>query len=133
MTPSKAEDDKRGAPAELRNDEDDDGRRESGAEREPAWVIPWAKPRSVGGIQRDSERVAMGNAPASPRPKKTWMTSMESCAPCHGGEAGEDAPPGDNEGEGAAGAEAVAQPAAGDLKQRVGQAEGEGDAAHHDE
>ncbi len=39
--------------------------------REPACVIPCAKPRSVGRIQRDSERVAMGNAPASPTPKKT--------------------------------------------------------------
>ncbi len=39
--------------------------------REPAWVMPCAKPRSVGRIQRASDRVAMGNAPASPRPKKT--------------------------------------------------------------
>src|ERR1043166_7656283 len=45
--------------------------------REPAWVTPCAKPRSVGRIQRESDRVAMGNAPASPRPKKTWIVSIE--------------------------------------------------------
>src|SRR5581483_2365988 len=46
--------------------------------RDPAWVTPWAKPRSVGRIQRESDRVAIGNAPASPKPKNTWITSIEA-------------------------------------------------------
>ena len=38
--------------------------------REAAWVTPCAKPRSVGSIQPERDRVAMGKAPASPIPKK---------------------------------------------------------------
>ena len=45
--------------------------------RDPACVMPCANPRSVGRIQRESDRVAMGNAPASPKPKKTWITIID--------------------------------------------------------
>src|ERR1700736_2470301 len=45
--------------------------------RDAAWVIPWAKPRSVGSIQRERDLVAMGNAPASPIPKKNRNTPIE--------------------------------------------------------
>jgi hypothetical protein len=38
------------------------------ARREPAWVVPWAMPRSPGSIQRDSARLEIGKAPASPMP-----------------------------------------------------------------
>ena len=46
--------------------------------REPACVMPCAKPRSAGSIQRDSERVAMGNAPDSPTPKMKRMATMDA-------------------------------------------------------
>ena len=45
--------------------------------REPAWVTPCAQPRSDGSIQRDSERVAIGKAPASPMPNRKRMTIIE--------------------------------------------------------
>src|SRR5258708_5742751 len=44
---------------------------------EPAWVIPCAKPRSAGNSQRDSDRVAIGNAPASPTPNRNRTATME--------------------------------------------------------
>src|ERR1700681_995170 len=46
--------------------------------RDAACVSPCAKPRSVGSIQRESERVAIGKAPASPMPKKNRHSPMES-------------------------------------------------------
>src|SRR6202034_4132392 len=46
--------------------------------REPACVMPCAKPRAAGSIQRDNERVAMGNAPDSPTPKMNRMASMDT-------------------------------------------------------
>ena len=45
--------------------------------REAAWVIPCAKPRSVGSIHRERDLVAMGNAPASPTPKRNRNTPIE--------------------------------------------------------
>src|ERR1700677_3481060 len=45
--------------------------------REPACVAPWAKPRSVGNIQRESDRVAMGKAPASPVPKRKRINAID--------------------------------------------------------
>ena len=45
--------------------------------REPACVAPWAKPRSVGNIQRESDRVAIGKAPASPMPKRKRITAID--------------------------------------------------------
>src|SRR5262249_4334554 len=42
--------------------------------RENAWVKPCAKPRSVAGTQNVIARVAVGNAPASPIPKKNRAT-----------------------------------------------------------
>src|SRR5690348_340547 len=45
--------------------------------REPACVAPCAKPRSAGSIQRESERVAMGKAPASPIPKRNRHTAID--------------------------------------------------------
>ena len=45
---------------------------------EPAWVIPCAKPRSAGNSQRESDRVAMGNAPASPTPNRNRTATMEA-------------------------------------------------------
>ena len=39
--------------------------------------MPCAKPRSLGKIQRESERVAIGNAPASPTPKKNRKPAIE--------------------------------------------------------
>ena len=38
--------------------------------REPAWLNPCAKARSVGSIQRDSALVAMGKVPDSLLPKR---------------------------------------------------------------
>src|SRR5258708_29211067 len=46
--------------------------------REAACVMPWAKPRSVGSIQRERDRVAMGNAPASPIPKKKRHSPIDT-------------------------------------------------------
>ena len=40
--------------------------------------MPCAKPRSAGSIQRDSERVAMGNAPDSPMPKMKRMATIDA-------------------------------------------------------
>ena len=54
-----------------------------------------------------------------------------NCVPGQCRDPGEDAPPRDHRGQCAARAEAVAQPAAGHLKQRVGDAETERDPAHH--
>src|SRR5580692_5479583 len=45
---------------------------------DPAWVIPCAKPRSEGNSQRESERVAMGNAPASPTPNRKRTVTIET-------------------------------------------------------
>src|SRR4051812_28263480 len=45
--------------------------------REPACVIPCAKPRSEGSIQRERDRVAIGNAPASPMPNRKRQAIME--------------------------------------------------------
>ena len=44
--------------------------------REPAWVTPCAQPRSEGSIHRDRLRVAIGNAPASPTPKRNRQIPM---------------------------------------------------------
>src|SRR5665213_971201 len=44
---------------------------------DPACVTPWANPRSEGSIQRESERVAMGNAPASPAPNRNRIAIIE--------------------------------------------------------
>ena len=46
--------------------------------RDPACVIPCAKPRSEGGIQRESDRVAMGKAPASPAPNRNRMAIIDA-------------------------------------------------------
>src|SRR5438046_10323284 len=48
------------------------------ARREPACVMPCAKPRSVGSIQRESDRVAIGNAPASPKPNRNRKVTMDA-------------------------------------------------------
>src|SRR6202453_3327375 len=45
--------------------------------REPACVAPCAKPRSVGNIQRESDRVAIGKAPASPIPKRKRINAID--------------------------------------------------------
>ena len=45
--------------------------------RAPAWVTPCAQPRSEGSIQRDSDRVAIGNDPASPIPNRKRHTIIE--------------------------------------------------------
>jgi hypothetical protein len=46
--------------------------------REPPCVTPWAKPRSDGSIQRESERVAIGNAPASPTPNRKRNIAIDA-------------------------------------------------------
>ena len=44
------------------------------ARRDPAWVVPWAMPRSPGSIQRDRPRLEIGKAPASPMPIRNRQT-----------------------------------------------------------
>src|SRR5215216_2105118 len=46
--------------------------------RDPACVIPCAYPRSAGSIHRESDRVAFGNAPASPAPNRNRNVDMEA-------------------------------------------------------
>ena len=41
-------------------------------------MIPCAKPRSAGSIHRESERVAIGNAPASPTPNRKRKTAIDT-------------------------------------------------------
>src|SRR5262245_25908002 len=45
--------------------------------RAPECVMPCAKPRSLAGSQNESARVAVGNAPASPIPKRNRMTYID--------------------------------------------------------
>src|SRR5215471_456781 len=45
--------------------------------REPACVKPCTNPRSAGRTQRDSDRVAIGKAPASPIPKRKRIVAMD--------------------------------------------------------
>src|SRR5579862_1986929 len=47
------------------------------ASRDPACVTPCANPRSAGRIQRESERVAIGNAPASPIPNRNRTVAID--------------------------------------------------------
>src|SRR6516165_5468968 len=42
------------------------------------WVIPWTKPRSSRGYHSCIARVAPGNAPASPMPKRKRTTTNET-------------------------------------------------------
>ena len=45
---------------------------------DPACVDPCANPRSEGSIQCDRDRVAMGNAPASPKPNSARHAIMDA-------------------------------------------------------
>src|ERR1700733_1041115 len=45
--------------------------------RDPACVTPCANPRSLGRIQRERDRVDIGNAPASPAPKMKRIASSD--------------------------------------------------------
>src|SRR5215510_14569078 len=45
--------------------------------RAPECVTPCAKPRSLAGSQNESARVAVGNAPASPIPKRNRTTYID--------------------------------------------------------
>ena len=41
-------------------------------------MAPWAKPRSVGNIQQESDRVAIGKDPASPIPNRKRIKAIEA-------------------------------------------------------
>ena len=133
MTPTTPNDKKRGAPAPFRDDENDDGRRQRSA-----------KART--GVRNSLREPAFGGAhPAGQRSggnrERARFTETEENLdgehgdgiPCETGERGEGAPPGDDGGQRPPRAEAVAKPSAGNLEQRIGDAEGKRDVAHHQE
>jgi hypothetical protein len=47
------------------------------ANRLKKWVVPWMRPRSDRGNQSCMPRLATGNAPASPRPRKKRAANRE--------------------------------------------------------